>query len=99
MFTKRITTGSTAGKSASGMVASSEPVDQFPKGTQFTFDGKLWKVAEVVSDTDASWRRVRSDFGDEELMTLDTLAKDMRTGKLQIVSAPKAIVPPVPHRF
>jgi len=72
-------------KISSGPQNDNRPKTEFPPGTIYIQDGRRWTVIEEVVDTDAIWRRVRSDVGDEELLVLKTLNKDLVSGEVIFV--------------
>lgn len=62
------------------------PKSEFPKGTQYNCDGHIWKVVEEVVDSSCEWRRVIStDCGDEELLEIETLKKDLESGSIEFI--------------
>ena len=69
MFTKRIVTG---------QMDESRPKTEFPKGTKFVLDSRIWKVTEEIVDNTETWRRVMSDDGTEEILSMHTLKKDLQ---------------------
>jgi len=76
MFRKRIITGD---------VHDFRPMNVFPKGTKFIIDGSVWTVREEIVDTDETWRRILSDSGTEEIVSLLSLNKDLESGILTFV--------------
>jgi len=76
MFEKRIVTGS---------VKENRPKEVFPKNTKFAKDGYIWVVTEEINDTNSVWRRVVSNIGEEELLLLKTLKRDLNCGDIKFV--------------
>lgn len=60
-------------------------MNKFKKGTTFLFNEVLWTIIEELDDSDSSWRKMRSEFGKEELVTLETLRKDQTHPSFRIV--------------
>jgi len=69
-------------KISSGPQNENRPKTEFPLGTIYIQDDRRWTVIEEVKDTDAIWRRVRSNVGDEELLVLETLKRDLVSGDI-----------------
>lgn len=69
-------------KISSGPSRDSRPPSEFPKGTRYIRDERMWIVIEEIRDTDAEWRRVRSTVGDEELVTMKTLKEDLNKNEI-----------------
>jgi len=76
MFRKRIITGD---------VHDFRPMNAFPKGAKFIIDGSVWTIREEIVDTDETWRRILSDSGTEEIVSLLSLNKDLESGILTFV--------------
>lgn len=72
-------------KIASGDVFEDRPQTEFPKQTKFARDSRIWKVIEEIEDTTEVWRRVMADTGEEELVTLTTLKRDLAAGALSFI--------------
>jgi len=58
---------------------------RFAKGRKFTLDNKLWIVLEEFEADNTPMRRVRADNGDEEIVTVLTLDRDVAAGVLVMV--------------
>ena len=65
------------------------------KGTSFFRDGKKWIVVEEFYSDNTEIRRVRSDTGDEEIVTADTLRKDARTSDFVVEEEKPVEIKPV----
>jgi len=62
---------------------------EFPKGTKFVMDHKIHRVIEEFTDSSTDWRRTMSDTGDEELVMLSSLKRDLDAGALKFIEATK----------
>lgn len=70
---------------ASGDQLSDKPQDEFPKKSKFIRDSRIWTVTEEIEDSSEVWRRLMSDSGEEELVALPTLKKDMAAGDIEFI--------------
>ena len=78
MFTKRIVTG---------QMNEDRPKTEFPKGTKFVMDSRTWRVTEEIVDNTEIWRRVMSDDGTEEILSMHTLQKDLQANAITFLDA------------
>jgi len=74
MFKKKIVMSSNNMKIVNDEVKSR---DTFPKFFKFIKDGRTWTVTEETIDNGTEWRRIISDAGDEEVLTMSTLKRDV----------------------
>lgn len=49
----------------------------FPEGTRFKLDNHLWIVVEATYSDNTEMRKIVAENGDTEILTLETLYKDM----------------------
>ncbi len=54
----------------------------FPVGTKYIYDKVEWKVVEIVNESNTEIRRCTSVKGDNEIIPLFSLLKDLRNGQL-----------------
>ena len=70
---------------ASGEQVDNRPPEEFPKKSKFIRDARIWTVTEEIIDSSETWRRLMSDTGEEELVALPTLKRDMAAGDIKFI--------------
>jgi hypothetical protein len=68
-----------ASQSVEQILGHAEPKAEqlnFPVGTKYLFNDKEWFVIRAWKDTGTELRRVQSNFGEDETLTLHTIRKD-----------------------
>ena len=69
-----------------GQVKETRPNSEFPKGSQYNCDGHIWRVTEEVTDSSTEWRRVVSvDSGDDEIIPITNLKRDLEAGRITFI--------------
>ena len=79
MFKKQIKTGSAVD------IPEDAPPSEFPKGTKYAMDRKIYHIVEAFTDSSTEWRRTVSDAGEEELVMLSTLKRDLASETIELV--------------
>ncbi len=63
------------------------PRDQFPMGTKWVMNDRIWTITEVRVESATELRKCQSTFGNEEIVTLATLRKDMESSNFRFIDA------------
>lgn len=68
-------------KIASKGVEAMNKQSDFPLGTKFFLDDKMWIVTKVSYADNTQMREIRADDGTVEVLTLTTLQRDLKNVK------------------
>lgn len=58
---------------------------EFPKGTKFKLSNHLWIVTEATYSDNTDMRKIVAENGDTEILTLETLYKDMSDESFEFI--------------
>jgi len=70
---------------ASGEAQPMNKKAEFPKGTRFKLDNHLWIVTEATYSDNTEMRKIVAENGDIEILTLETLYKDMSDASFEFL--------------
>jgi predicted type IV restriction endonuclease len=51
---------------------------KFAVGSKFALNGRIWVVRDIYKDGSTDMIKIIADTGEEEIITLDTLSKDIK---------------------
>jgi hypothetical protein len=90
MMIKKMTTSSGEGIM---IVAGAEDSTKFPVGFEYVLGSVLYKVTAIVTkDAHAEMRKLSSSDGSEEIVTLDTIERDLKSHDCHVVNNAKPVV-------